>query len=527
MTVIPARAVTSYGATDLNTFSGGQPRFVFQVARGLDDSPEVRGTDTIIPGRAGRTARSRVFDRRVIEIEGWVFGVGTTHAAQTDDFRDAMETLRSIFDPTAAAATLTVLLEDSTRSVTISCRPTNMIVNYEGMSAGARVSVELEAVSADWASPALVVLPDEDDDEPPIGEETLVYPASDTGKTYVPWGGSLTEPDLGAYVDDPNFEGRIYRVHDTGRAIYPRKPAWNADGTRLVLLNSSKDILDGSTYAVLDNDDNLSVNFVWSATDPDYGFLTRSGGLYSLAPGGAYTLIRSVSGYHLSAEGRQSIDDRYIALQKDDDRGALFYDITADSILGTVAFSSDVDWVTTAPSGDYMLVRFVAGGTSSEQGTWLYAQDGSAIRNINSGQHGDVARDGLGRDIYVGFDGGNYRAYRLDETSYIDILGDQISGHISGCMFARLGWVLISNHYQSDGEPGWDQIIAVKTDGSQTVKPFCHARTIQTNTQYTYALSTHAVPSPDGLKATWGGGWERWTTDEDTPHGYVVEVPAP
>ena len=148
---LPARSVTSYNGTSLNTFSSAQPRLVFQVVRGLDDTPEVRGKDTVIPGTAGRTARSRVRDRRVIEIEGWVLGVGATHSAQTDDFRDAMETLRTLFDPTASAATLIVALEDGARSASISCRPVNMLVNYEGLSVGARVNVELEAIGSDWS----------------------------------------------------------------------------------------------------------------------------------------------------------------------------------------------------------------------------------------------------------------------------------------------------------------------------------------------------------------------------------------
>lgn len=147
---LPARSVTSYGATSLNTFSGAQPRLIFQVVRGLDDSPEVRGKDTVIPGTAGRTARDRVRDVRRIELDGWVFGVGSTDSAQTDDFRDAMETLRTLFDPTASAATLTVALEDGVRSATISCRPVNMLVNYEGLSTGARVNVVLEAIGSDW-----------------------------------------------------------------------------------------------------------------------------------------------------------------------------------------------------------------------------------------------------------------------------------------------------------------------------------------------------------------------------------------
>lgn len=148
---IPTRSVTTYGATSLNTFTGASPRLLFWLTRGLDDSPDVRGEDTVIPGTAGRTARNRVRDRRIIEIEGYVIGVGATDALQTDDFRDAMETLRTLFSPTAAAANLVVLLEDGVRSATISCRTVDMLVDYEGLTVGARVNVELEAIGSDWS----------------------------------------------------------------------------------------------------------------------------------------------------------------------------------------------------------------------------------------------------------------------------------------------------------------------------------------------------------------------------------------
>lgn len=149
MTSIVYNGVT-YGGTSLVSFVGSQVRFAFRVVRGLDDTPEVRGTDTIIPSAAGRVARNRVRDRRVIELQGLVVGTGSTDAAQVDDFRDAMETLRDLFDPTDAAKTLIVSLEDATRTATISARPINMVVGSDAIPILREVSVELEAVGADW-----------------------------------------------------------------------------------------------------------------------------------------------------------------------------------------------------------------------------------------------------------------------------------------------------------------------------------------------------------------------------------------
>lgn len=144
------RSVTTFAGTSLNTLSSTAPRLTFWLVRGLDDSFEVRGKDTVIPGTAGRTARTRVRDRRVIEIEGFVAGVGASAAAQTDDFRDAMETLRALFAPTASAASLVVGLEDGVRSATITARPVNMVVAEYVGDVACRLNVELEAIGADW-----------------------------------------------------------------------------------------------------------------------------------------------------------------------------------------------------------------------------------------------------------------------------------------------------------------------------------------------------------------------------------------
>lgn len=142
------RRVESYGGTDLHTFVSDERRLTFWVVSGLDDGLELRGVDTIIPGTAGRTERNRVRDRRVIEIQGWVRGTG---ASPGDDLRDAMETLRTLFAPTRASASLVVLLEDAVRTATISCRPLpeTMVEYTDNYAIG--MNVRFEALGNDWA----------------------------------------------------------------------------------------------------------------------------------------------------------------------------------------------------------------------------------------------------------------------------------------------------------------------------------------------------------------------------------------
>lgn len=144
------RPATSYAGTALNTFVGTERRLTFWLVGGLDSGLEVRGEDTVIPTAAGRVARNRVRDVRVIEVDGLVTGTGASEAARMDDFRDAMETLRTLFAPTRAAASLVVLLEDGIRSATISCRPLpGPQVRYYPTSA-ARWALAFEAVGTDW-----------------------------------------------------------------------------------------------------------------------------------------------------------------------------------------------------------------------------------------------------------------------------------------------------------------------------------------------------------------------------------------
>lgn len=144
------RPATSYDGTGLNTFVGSERRLTFWLVGGLDDGLDVRGEDTVIPSAAGRVARNRVRDRRIIEVDGLVTGTGASEAARMDDFRDAMESLRTLFSPTRAAANLVISLEDGVRTATISCRPLpDRDVRYYPTSA-ARWALEFEAIGNDW-----------------------------------------------------------------------------------------------------------------------------------------------------------------------------------------------------------------------------------------------------------------------------------------------------------------------------------------------------------------------------------------
>lgn len=144
MTTDLASIAVSYAGTDVQDPDG----IFLQIVAGIDDSPEVRGQDVVIPYAEGRVIRPRRFDRRRILLEGFVRGVGATDDLARIDYRGNRRTLAALFDTTRVPATLRLVLEDG--DVTrVTARPLSIEAVEQVQSLYATVSVELEAVS-DW-----------------------------------------------------------------------------------------------------------------------------------------------------------------------------------------------------------------------------------------------------------------------------------------------------------------------------------------------------------------------------------------
>lgn len=129
---------------DLNVF--------FEITEGLDDLPEVRGEDQIIPFRPGRLPGLRLPHRRVIVATGHV--MGPADATAKGAFRAYVDELKGWMDPTVGEKVMVATLEDgSTRWITCAARN---ILPGEGWASEYRAfSLEWEAVSdplwrADW-----------------------------------------------------------------------------------------------------------------------------------------------------------------------------------------------------------------------------------------------------------------------------------------------------------------------------------------------------------------------------------------
>jgi len=149
MTLKTHLPVVSFGGTSVTVDSSGQHAQWLRLVRGLDEGWEVRGEDTVIPSAAGRVARNRVRDTLTIDLEGVIVGVGATPALQVANTRTRLTALRALFDPAAAPASLVVELEDGTEA-SITCRTLNLVTLDYPDPVYRPVSIELEAVGADW-----------------------------------------------------------------------------------------------------------------------------------------------------------------------------------------------------------------------------------------------------------------------------------------------------------------------------------------------------------------------------------------
>ncbi len=124
----------------------------FEITDGLDDLPEVRGEDQLIPFRAGRLPGLRLPHRRPVVAVGHVMGPADATARAA--FRAYVDEIKGWMDPTIGERILVATLEDgSTRWIT--CVPRNILPGEGWASEYRAFSLEWEAVSdplwhADW-----------------------------------------------------------------------------------------------------------------------------------------------------------------------------------------------------------------------------------------------------------------------------------------------------------------------------------------------------------------------------------------
>lgn len=134
----------TFRGTDIQDLDG----LFLEITGGLDELPEVRGEDTVVPGLAGRVSQNRIADRRELELEGYVRGVGADEEGDRSAYRTNVIAMQALFDPTLDPGELVASLEDGS-TATINARALN-IVGAQKMPSFKLVSVKLESVDPNW-----------------------------------------------------------------------------------------------------------------------------------------------------------------------------------------------------------------------------------------------------------------------------------------------------------------------------------------------------------------------------------------
>jgi hypothetical protein len=119
----------------------------FQISEGLDELPETRGSDEIIPFRRGRLPQDRVADRRPVVAIGWVTGPATEGAAAA--YRVYVDALKKRLEPTSAPRILVATMEDGTQRWTTAV-PRNLIGGPALGSDFRPFSIEWESLDPYW-----------------------------------------------------------------------------------------------------------------------------------------------------------------------------------------------------------------------------------------------------------------------------------------------------------------------------------------------------------------------------------------
>lgn len=100
----------TYAAADIQRADLG---IFLQITEGLNEVPDVRGKDVVVPSLAGQIPRNRVMHQIKIVLTGVVCGNGTTEGDRRADYRAQSLFLRTLFASTRDPANLVAVLEGS------------------------------------------------------------------------------------------------------------------------------------------------------------------------------------------------------------------------------------------------------------------------------------------------------------------------------------------------------------------------------------------------------------------------------
>ena len=321
----------------------------------------------------------------------------------------------------------------------------------------------------------------------------------------------------------PNLDARWDAV---ARHHYSKDAAWNCDQSLLFLGRHhgfpSMLFLDGATYEPLFGRNNSPGTEVrWHAKWPAVMVFVKDNqiGLWNVQKDETQIIetFADYSDFHIGPwEGNLSLDSRVIVVnaQKAGERVAFAYDLEKKQKWPNLALSGmTVDWVSASASGNFIVLN---GQLAEEKGdqTQVYDLEGRKVGDLwpeyGRPSHYDLTLDENGDDIAVGVskskpDDGRVIKRGLRDGRVTVLTSGGYAGHASARNVKRPGWANVTYQTRNPNwPPYWDEVLAVKLDGSMEVQRIAHLHTRVTD----YLTEAHAVPSPDGKRVLWASNWE-------------------
>ena len=401
---------------------------------------------------------------------------------------------------------------------------------------------------------------------------------------------TLSKPNKAQIFPEPVYGTCLGRVTDSndipvvgpatpaGEGLvndYSMRQAFNADSTKLLVyaINGGNWYLyDATTFNFIENlplsgGDNEPQ---WDPTDPNLLYwLPTNGGLVvnqldvstnqNTVIGDFTTRVPAIwpTAQHVwtRSKGSPSYNRQYWAFKVGDANfnllGFMVWDKVHDQIVSTftpttAADQVDPDWIGMSPSGNFVLVAWDAGAGPGD--TEVFTPDFKNRFSLYSAgaEHGDIALDVNGDDVYVSIDyanTGDIYMRRLKDGVLVDLVPTYLDPsvswttalHISGKAFAKPGWALISTYGASstNNEQQWieKKVFALQLTYNQNPTIYEITHTFQVDSAVgadpsigTYYTEPHASVNWDFTKVVWSSNWN--VDSGINLDDYMVQLPA-
>lgn len=325
-----------------------------------------------------------------------------------------------------------------------------------------------------------------------------------------PVGVSLHETPLQTSVTRVTSNSRLGVRNGLARHHYSKQQAWNADET---LLDAGGRLISMSDYSVSPATIAMSRSRNWSNLDPDIMYGIRFSGQRSneFARYNVHErrseLIRRFDDFYTcrmgDGEGNISNDDRYVALVCTNPGQAptlISFDIADNRILGQKRLAHDYNWAGFSQSGEFVVVEYSSGSSIDNQ-LLIFNQNLDHLRTVhNNIEHGDLAFDVDGNEIYLMIDALEMSYIELEtgtrrELKFANSGSLFNHGHVSCRNLRRPGWCYFSN---GEGVVG-----AVKIASPAEVEVWGFHR----SSRVSYDVLPKASVSPSGSQVIFTSDW--------------------